>query len=164
MAVDYITLNAIVDEMITILGESTVINDFLQTNYTKSLSIFKSIDQYKLPTEEDAPFAVLFKDGMDAGEQVNNWIYQIGIEIGLKDTSQIESTVGFAEVVETAGESKVEELSNKIYDELRTKIPCNANIDEMRMELDDTQYPLYISNLILRINIPQVIGSVVTLN
>lgn len=163
MAVDYITMDQIVDECITILANSTAVETFCQTNYTKSLLIFKSLDQYKLPKESDAPYVVLLKDDMDAGEAVNTWKYQLGFEIGINDTTETSSTVGNSTVIEIEGEKRVEELTNIIYDEIRQNIPCNANVDEMRMVLDDTQFPLYISIMVLRFNIPKPIGAVIGL-
>ena len=161
MAVDYITLDQLVDECITLIANSTAINDFCQNNYSKSLFIFKSLDQYKLPEVSDAPYITVLKDDMDAGQSVNEWNYQLGFDIGLEDTTENSSTIGNSTVLEKNGERRVEELSNLIYDEIRQNIPCNANVDGMRMVLDDTQYPLYTSVMVLRFNIPQVIGSVI---
>jgi hypothetical protein len=161
MAVDYITLDQIVDECVTLIGNSTAINDFCQTNYGKSILQFKSLDQYKLPTAEEAPYVAILKDDMDAGESVNTWKYQLGFEVGVKDINTETTTIGNSSVVEVLGEKRVEELTNLIYDEIRQNIPCNANVDEMRMMLDDTQYPLYVSIMVLKFNIPQVIGAVI---
>ncbi len=161
MAVDYITLDELVEQCVTLIGNSTAIENFCQTNYTKSILIFKSLDQYKLPKESDAPYVAILKDDMNAGEAVNQWTYQLGFDIAVNDTTETTSTVGNSSVIEILGEKRVEELSNLIYDEIRQNIPCNANVDEMRIVLDDTQYPLYTAIMVLRFNIPKPIGAVI---
>jgi len=163
MAVDFITLDELVDECVTLIGNSTPINDFCQNNYTKSIMIFKSLDQYKLPEESDAPYVAILKDDMNAGEATNVWTYQLGFDVAVNDTTETTDTVGNSSVVETLGEKRVEELSNLIYDEIRQNISCNANVDEMRIVLDDTQYPLYTAVMVLRFNIPKPIGAVLGL-
>jgi hypothetical protein len=164
MAVDYITLDQLVDEIISIIGNSAAVETFCQTNYSASLMMFKSVDHYKLPNEDECPFMAIMKDEFDAGESVATWRYQVGLEIGVNDTSTTNTTIGNSQVIEIVGETKVEELTNIIYDEIRQNIPCNGNVDGMTMLLDSSQHPLYTAVMVLQINVPQPIGGVVGLN
>ena len=164
MAVDFITMSQLIDQMITIIrdtgGDGAAIETFCQSNYSTSVKVFDNPDGYELPGQDDCPFVCIYRNRMNFGESVNQWIYEIELEIAVNDPAK---DTGTTNVVKQTGVRKLEELVNLVYDAVRLNIPCNGNIDGADLDIDETQHPLYIGYLTLRINVPQVIGSVIGL-
>ena len=164
MAVDFIKLNDIVDEITTYLrdtaGVGAAIETFCQANYSSTITVFDQPDATDPPGETDAPYVSIYRNGLSMGEEVATWRYELELEIGVNDPSVDNNT---ANVYKQTGIRNLEELSYIIYDVVRTNIPCNANITEAELDLDETNHPLYLGYLKVIISVPQVIGSVIGL-
>lgn len=158
MAIDYITLNDLVEEAVAIILADTAgggTNDWCQTNYSADLKIYNGLDKSLQPSEHDAPYIVIYREGQQLGEAMGMWHYRLGFEVGISDN---ETTVT-GRVTKQVGEQQVEILTHMIYDLLRNEMPCNANVDEMLMEVDSGTYPLFTAMMIITFNIPKPIGS-----
>ena len=155
MPVTYIQMTEIIDHIIGILDGNTEINTFLTNNSYGTLSIFDNPNGFNPPGEVNSPFISLYRDKMQAGEQVNEWIYTIELEIGLKDESE-DST---GNVTEQTGLRKVEEYGNIVYNEIAENINCNLQLSVADIEWDETSHPLYLAYYGLTIRVQQVIGA-----
>jgi len=163
MAIDFITLSELRNEAVDIILNDIAAggsNDFCQTEYSKDLFIFNGLDLQKQPTQDDAPYVVVFGQDESAGEAVATYRYRLGFEVGVEDD---RNTTPDPRVLKQTGEEKVEELAHLIYDALRQNMPCNANVDDMELAIDPTGYPLFVAAMAIGFNIPKPIGSAVTL-
>jgi len=160
MAVDFITMTQIVDHIYGILSASTDISDFLTVdNSYGSLTVYDNPNGFSPPSEAEAPFISIYRDKCTQGERVNEWIYKVELEIGLKDSAT--NTVG--DKVEQTGLRKVEEFGNLVYAELRDNMNCNIEVSVADIEWDETSHPLYLAYYGLIIRVPQVIGAQINL-
>lgn len=138
------------------------ISTFCNDNYEREIAIFDSPDDQTLPSEEDCPFVTIYRNEMMLGEAVNSWGYSYEIVVAVSDETVDESLIDDL-IVKQNGVRRVEELSFLIYDAITKNMPCNGNIDEAKLDIDESQHPLYIGFLDLTINVPQVIGAQVLL-
>lgn len=164
MAVDYITLTQLIDEMITIVrdtaGTGAAIETFTQAEYSATTKCFDHPDAYNAPGEGDVPFVAFYRNRHAMGESVSQWVYEIEAELGIVDDTQNTTDPN---ITKQNGMIKLEAYKDLVYDAIRQNIPCNANIDVSDWEPDGTTHPLYVGYLTFVINIPKVIGGVIGL-
>jgi len=160
MAVDFITLTDLVNESVNIILNDTDISTFCTTNYGDDIYIYNGMDLSNLPGEGNTPYVIIFKDAERIGESVANYRYELGFQVTIEDDNVDSST---PRVEKQLGEERVEELTLLIYDALRREMPCNGNVDDAEIMIDNSQHPLYTGMMVIGFNIPKPIGSSVIL-
>lgn len=160
MAINFITLTDLVNAAVTIILNDSAISSFCTTNYGQELYIYNGMDLANLPGEDNTPYVIIFKDAERIGEAVSNYRYELGFQVTIEDDN-VDTSV--ARVEKQLGEERVEQLTLLIYDALRREMPCNGNVDDADIMIDNSQHPLYTGMMVIGFNIPKPIGSSVIL-
>jgi hypothetical protein len=122
-------------------AKNAVIKDWAQTNYGKPFSMFINADPRRKPTEQAAPYIIIFTDGYESGSQSLRRAHALGVMVGVKDDKIVPNPEG-GPWLELRGLLR---LSDELVPELETimrSAVSGAKLQELSVEFADINFPL----------------------
>ena len=113
------------------------LSHWAQTHFNRSFAVQIGADMRRLPSEEDAPYLVLFPDAMQTGPQRSENTHEIGIVAGVLDREIVESNG----ITCMQGLLRLDELCRMLENAMRMAL-TKARVQDVSIEYEMLQYPL----------------------
>lgn len=142
-----------------VIKKSAAVNNFCQTNYSKSMIIYIGLDPGELPPQDDYPiFCIAMIDPSDKGEQAQKQTLGAAFGVGIvQEAAPTRSTPDpetGAVVVEYPGLLEVEELRRLVEADILKAKGFGAKVQISSETALESSYPVFRSSCEINFQFP----------
>ncbi|MDO9584745.1 MAG: hypothetical protein Q7J24_16820 [Desulfomicrobium sp.] len=155
-----ISLMDIVDKISAVLAADAELAEWADENFDKTVTILVGLDERNRPGPASCPLILIRPDGQGLGQSSGQIEHRVQIDWAVHDATV--TTAGG--ITEYTGVRRVDEMGRLIWSALCAGISGHVAMDQAEYVLETVErFPLLLGGMDITINVPQLIGAVITL-
>lgn len=143
---------ALFNNIIRAIANDSDTQSWCNTNYSAYPVVYSGNDEKCPPSEDDYPIVLVYLMNGEMGYELYQQVIEIGITVGLKDTTLSTSTQGNTAVKEYRGVQRIETYRKYVETAAKNATLYGGIIDILEIEYEvNRTFPYFLAGMMLKI-------------